>query len=73
MKITIRSGNVSLEVNCDGYNITPTYCNIWIKSFPTLVKILEHRVCESLRVLVMNHNYDVWQLGFRTEDIKFDI
>lgn len=73
MKITIRNGNVSLEVECDGYNITPTYSNIWVNTLPELTAILKHRVCESLRILVMNHNYDTWQIGFRTGDVKFEI
>lgn len=73
MKVILKNGSVSLEIECETYSIIPKYINIWTKDFGNVAEILKHPLCESIRVSVLNCNYDIWQIGFKTEDIKIEM
>lgn len=73
MKVTLKNGCVSLEVECETYSITPKYTNICVGTFEQVSEILQHKLCEAVRVSVLNCDYDIWQVGFKTEDIKIEI
>lgn len=73
MKITLKNGNIALPIECANFTITPQFCNVWFNSFDSVQYVLEHKVCESVRVSVINNNYDSWRIGFKTEDIKIEI
>ena len=73
MKVTLKNGPLSLDVEVATYTIAPKYINIWVNDFAQVNEILRHRICESIRISFMNCNYNSWQLGFKTEDIKIEI
>lgn len=73
MQVTLKNGSITLTVDCETYSITPKYTNIWVENFEQVAEILQHRICEAVRVSVLNCNYDIWQVGFKTEDIKIEI
>ena len=72
MQVTIKTPTDKLTVECETYAITPVYINIWVKDFVEVSDILEHSVCANIRVSVLNSNYNTWQLGFRSGDIKLE-
>lgn len=73
MKITLKNRNIALEVECENYSITPKFTNIWIKDFQIVATIVQHHICEAVRLSLLNCNYESWQIGFRTEDIKVEV
>lgn len=72
MKVILKNGTIVLPIECETYSITPQFSNIWFKDFSSVAIMLEHRVCEAVRVSVMNNCYDSWRVGFKTEDIKIE-
>ena len=73
MKVTLRNGAILCPVECETYSITPRFCNIWVTDFEEVKRILHHYVCEGVRVLVLNNNYDSYQIGFHAGDIKIEV
>lgn len=72
MRITLKNNSVALTIDCETYSINPQFSNVWFSDFASVVTMLEHRVCEAVRVSVMNNCYDSWRIGFKTEDIKIE-
>ena len=73
MRVTIKNGSLSHTIECNNFSVMPKYSNIWLSDISDVMELLSHEVCEGLRVLVVNNCYDVWQLGFKTEDITLEI